>query len=252
MREFNRSYGIIALLLVWEALSRANILPKRLFPSLSTIGSELIDLATSGELLFHGLITLQRVMLGFGAAVVGGLLLGGLLARSKTFRELVEPTLLLTYPVPRICLYPLLVLALGFGDTAKIILIFLECVYPIALQTYSGMTKVDKKLIWAAENMGATSTQIFWRVLLPSSLPYIFAGIRIALPVAFILTIVTEIIGESRGLGYLIAFSASSYEHARALAVLAVTGAMGFTFDILAVALQRVVTRDVPARETHA
>jgi ABC-type nitrate/sulfonate/bicarbonate transport system permease component len=190
-------------------------------------------------LWFHAGISLQRVFLGLGAAVVGGIALGTMMARSRWCEMLFEPFFIFTFPVPRITLYPIFVFVLGFGDSSKIALVFLECLYPVTLQTFYGMRSAERVLVWAARNMGASGKQLFWRVLVPSAAPSIFAGIRIALPVAFILTIVTEIIGESRGLGFLIAFASSSYEYAQAMAVLFVTGVIGFVFDRILIASQR-------------
>jgi len=240
-RAAGRGYSVVVLLLCWEIISRSGLVSPRLVPNLEQIGVELWRLAASGDLLFHSSITLERVFLGFGAAIAGGIALGTVMARSQWCEALFEPLFTFSYPIPRITLYPLFVFAFGFGDLSKILLVFLECLYPVTIQTFYGMRSADRVMVWAARNMGASERQLFWRVLAPSAAPAIFAGIRIALPVAFILTIVTEIIGESRGLGYLIAFSSASYEYGRAMAALFTTGVLGFVFDRVLIALQRRV-----------
>ena len=93
---------------------------------------------------------------------------------------------------------------------------FLECLYPIVIHVYAGMRSADRVLVWAARSMGATPRQIFFRVLVPASLPTIFTGLRIAMPVSLIITLVTEIIGESRGLGFFVTFASPPRSSMRA------------------------------------
>ena len=121
-------------------------------------------------------------------------------------------------------------------------LVFLECLYPIAIHVHAGMRSADRVLIWAARNMGASPRQIFTRVLVPASLPIVFTGLRIALPVSLIITLVTEIIGESRGLGFFVTFATSSFQYARALAAFFVIALLGFVLDrALTFARDRIV-----------
>jgi NitT/TauT family transport system permease protein len=101
------------------------------------------------------------------------------------------------------------------------------------------MRSAERVLVWAARNTGISHARMFWQVLVPSAAPSIFAGIRIALPVSLIVTIITELIGESRGLGYVVAFSSASFEPARAMAAFAVISAIGFTFDRTVIFLRR-------------
>ena len=180
---------------------------------------------------FHGMITLQRALTGFVSAIVVGILIGTALARVRLFNRLIEPIFVFGYPIPKISLYPMFIFIFGFGDMSKIVLVFLECLYPDHPANHGGMRNAERVLVWAARNAGASPQQMFWRVLVPSAAPTIFAGIRIALPVSLIVTIITEIIGESRGLGYVVAFSSASFEPARAMAAFVVIAAIGFTFD---------------------
>ena len=155
----------------------------------------------------------------------------GTLARSRTFDALVEPIFSFGYPVPKIALYPVFIFVFGLGSLSKVMLIFLECLYPITLNAFYGMRSVERAHVWAARNMGASEVQVFWRVLLPSSAPSVFAGLRIALPISLIVVIITEMIGESRGLGYYISYASASFEYAQAFAGVAAVAAIGFTLD---------------------
>jgi NitT/TauT family transport system permease protein len=233
------SYPILLLMAVWELLAHSGWISPLLWPSLEQIAVELWKFAVRGDMLFHGWITLQRALSGFIAAIVVGVLIGTALARSRILNRLFEPIFVFGYPVPKISLYPVFIFVFGFGDLSKIVLIFLECLYPITIQTAFGMRSAERALVWAAQNAGASRSQMFWQVLVPSAAPAIFAGIRIALPISLIVAIITEIIGESRGLGYVVALSSASFEPARAMAAFVVIAAIGFVFDRTFVNLRR-------------
>jgi ABC-type nitrate/sulfonate/bicarbonate transport system permease component len=224
-------YPIVVLMIVWEVIAYSGAISNLLWPSLEQIAVELWRFAVRGDMWFHGSITLQRALTGFLAAIVAGVLIGTALARVRILDRLIEPIFVFGYPVPKISLYPMFIFIFGFGDMSKIVLVFLECLYPITIQTMAGMRNAERVLVWTSRNAGASSSRMFWRVFVPSAAPTIFAGIRIALPVALIVTVITEIIGESRGLGYVVSFASASFEPARAMAAFAVIAAIGFTFD---------------------
>jgi NitT/TauT family transport system permease protein len=130
----------------------------------------------------------------------------------------------------------------GLGTGSTIALIFLECVYPVTIHVHAGMRSTERVLVWAARNMGASQAQVFWRVLVPAALPIFFTGLRIALPVALIITLVTEIIGESRGLGYFVTYASASFQYARGMAAFVMIAVIGFALDrVLQLVRRRVV-----------
>src|SRR5262249_8467763 len=155
-----------------------------------------------GDLLFHSGVTLARAFVGFLLALMVGIALGALMARKRLARELIEPLFTFGYPVPKIAFYPIFIYVFGLGSGSKIVLIFLECMYQITIYAYSGIRAVERTLVWAGQSMGASERQIFWKVLMPAAGPTIFSGVRVALPVALIVVIMTELIGESVGLGF--------------------------------------------------
>lgn len=240
-RAFGRFYSVILLLGVWELVARLGFVPKLLMPDLEDIGWQLWRFAATGDLLYHASATLERAMIGFAGGVLSGIALGTLLARLRWFGKAVGPLFSFGYPVPKVTFYPILIYLLGLGDLSKIALVFLECLYPVTLYTLSGMRSAQRVHLWAGRNMGANPRQLFWRVLVPSAAPTIFAGIRIALPVSLVVTIIAEIVGGSRGLGYIVAFQSASFEYASALAAIIVIGVIGFAFDRLVIGLRRIV-----------
>ncbi len=241
-RFLARWYSIFVLLALYELLTRFGLVPSRVVPSLALVADQLWRNLLNGDIPYHAGVTLYRAFLGFALAVVGGVFIGIAMARSRLAATVFEPIFTFAYPIPKIALYPVLIFIFGLSTGSKVALVFLECVYPIVIHVEAGINEVPRPLVWAARNMGATRFQVFAKVLAPAALPVVFTGLRIALPVALIITLVTEIIGESRGLGYFIAFSSASFQYARALAALAVTAAIGFVLDrALLIVRDRVV-----------
>lgn len=226
-----RASSVLLVLAVWEGISRSGLVNPRLFPGLGAIGDEFVSLFTTGLIWEHLGATLIRVAGGFSAAAIVGILLGFVMARFALFGRLFEPFFSATYPVPRVAVYPIFVLAFGLGHLSKIALVFLECLYPIAINTYYGTRAVDRQLVWASQNMGASPRQVFWKVVIPAASPHIFAGLRIALPVALVIAVITEMIGATEGIGYLVAYAAASLSRAQVFAGVLVIAIVGFALD---------------------
>ena len=180
-------------------------------------------------------------MMGFVMAVAIGVPLGATMARWRIFEATFEPLFSLSYPVPKIALYPIFIFIFGLGSGSKVALVFLECLYPITINTYFGIRRVPISLVRAAENMGTHGARLFWRVSIPAAAPDIFSGLRIALPLAFLVVILAEMIGESVGLGYYISYETASFDFATSLAGVIAVAVMGFTLDRLLVLLRRHV-----------
>ena len=138
--------------------------------------------------MYHGSFSLERALAGFGFSVAIGIPLGAAMARPRLFEAVFEPLFSFSYPVPKIALYPILIFIFG-GSGSKIALVFLECLYPITVNAYFGIRGVEPASLRAAQKMGARPGRLFWQVVVPAAAPDIFAGIRIALPLAFIVVI---------------------------------------------------------------
>lgn len=231
--------ALIWIVVAWELIVFLQIMPERLFPSLSKVLVVAFELITTGMLMENLPITLFRVFSGFALAAVVGVPLGLMMSRSKLMNDLVQPVFSLGFPIPRVALYPILVFILGLGSASKITMIFLECLFPIVLNTYYGATRVGKLYLWAAENMGASRNQVFWRVLLPATMPSIFTGLKIALPMAFIIAILTEMIGATAGMGYLLTYMSASLMQEKVLACVVLITVVGYLLNLLIQKIQR-------------
>jgi NitT/TauT family transport system permease protein len=231
LRNIERWYSIPLLLVLWQAAVGSGLVESRLLPSLLRVWSVLVKDTANGVLPYHTAITLGRAATGFILAAIAGVPFAAAMARSAVIRNLFEPIFFFGYPVPKIAFFPVFTYIFGIGSPSKIAFAFLECVYPIVLTAYLGFRAIPKSLIWAAENMGAPNSTIIRRVVMPAAMPGIFNGLRIALPVSIIVIVLTEMIGDSRGLGYYIAVSGTRFEYANVYAAILVIGICGFVLD---------------------
>jgi NitT/TauT family transport system permease protein len=221
--------GIV--LLAWEAAARSGLWSKLLFPSLVSIAYEFAMFLAAPERLHEAWVSLYRALGGFALAAVVGIFLGVLMGRSKLVAGLLDPFFSGTYAVPKLALFPIFIFVFGIGSLSKIALVFLECLYPIVIMSYHGARSVNRVLLWSAQNMGASRGATLRRVVIPASAPFIFAGFRVAVPVAMIVVVITEMVSSADGLGYLVIYALSSLRTDRMLAVVVAIAILGYLLD---------------------
>jgi NitT/TauT family transport system permease protein len=231
LRQAERWYSIPLLLLVWQAAVATGLVESRLLPSLGRVVAALARDTANGVLPYHTAVTLSRAGAGFALAALVGVPFAAAMARSTIIRNLFEPIFFFGYPVPKIALFPMFTYIFGIGSPSKVAFAFLECLYPIVVTAYQGFRSIANPLIWSAENMGAPRVTVLRRVILPAAMPSIFTGLRIALPISIIVIVLTEMIGDSKGLGYYIAVSGTRFEFANVYAGILVIGVCGFVLD---------------------
>lgn len=225
-------------LLAWELAARSGFWNALLFPSLLNIADEFFMFVTRSAGLLQAWVSLYRALGGFVLAAVVGVVIGILMGRSALAAALLDPLFSGTYAVPKLALFPIFIFVFGIGSLSKVALVFLECLYPIVIITYQGARSVSPILIWSAQNMGATRARIFGRVVIPATVPFIFAGFRVALPVAMIVVIITEMISSADGLGYVVIYSLSSLKTDQMLAVVVAIALLGLALDRLLVSMR--------------
>jgi NitT/TauT family transport system permease protein len=226
--------SILGLLVVWElgALLVTSSYGPPLIPRVEVVAMELYTmLVTEGTAYSDIFATLFRVFVGFTAALLVGIPVGLLMGSDDRVEFVLDPLISTLYPIPRIAFYPLLLVVLGLGHAPKLVIIFVESLIPILLGSYYGVQSVDKLHIWSGENFGASRLQIFRDIVLPASLPYIFSGVRMAMPIALIVTVVTELVASSQGIGYIIIRAQGSFEYETVFAGVVLISALGIAFD---------------------
>lgn len=227
-----------ALLLGWEIAARSGLWSPLLFPSLTRIGYEFGLFMSRTDRLIEAWVSLHRALGGFALAAVAGVTVGMLMGRSPFVAGLLDPLFSGTYAVPKLALFPIFIFIFGIGSLSKVALVFLECLYPIVIITCHGARNVNRVLIWSAQNTGASRAEILRRVVLPATAPFIFAGFRVALPVALIVVIMTEMVSSADGLGYQVIYAMSSLKTDRMLAVVVAIALLGWLLDKTLVVLR--------------
>jgi len=222
---------VVVILITWEAAARSGLWSKLLFPSLGSIGYEFVVFLAAPERLHEAWVSLYRALGGFALAAGCGIFLGVLMGRSRFVAGLLDPLFSGTYAVPKLALFPIFIFVFGIGSLSKVALVFLECLYPIVIMSYHGARGVNRALLWSAQNMGASRGEILRRVVIPAAAPFIFAGFRVAVPVAMIVVVITEMVSSADGLGYLVIYSLSSLRTDRMLAVVVVIAILGYLLD---------------------
>jgi ABC-type nitrate/sulfonate/bicarbonate transport system permease component len=229
---------VLVILAAWEITARSGLWSPILFPPLERIGRELLAFVTSADGATQAWISLYRAFAGFAAAAFVGGTIGLVMGRSPLVAGLLDPVFSGTYAVPKLALFPIFIFVFGLGSLSKVALVFLECLYPMVIITSQGARNVPKALLWSAANMGAGRWTTLRRVVLPATMPYVFAALRVALPVALIVVVITEMISSVDGLGYLVSYSLSSLKTDRILALVVVIAALGLALDRLLLALR--------------
>ena len=212
----NRKYTVISILsiaaffAIWTlATDVLRLFPEYSLPSpikvASTFVQKLTTKAPDGSTLFQHLATsLKIALVGYAMGVGAGVPLGILMAWYEPVDKFVRPIFDLFRPIPTIAWIPLMILWLGIGLLAKATLIFIGAFIPSVVNAYTGIKQTSMVHIWVARTFGASKLETLWRIAIPSALPEIFTGLRVALGAAWMALIAAELLASSRGLGYMI------------------------------------------------
>ena len=240
--------GLLSLAVVaalWEIAGRTGRWPLILAP-ISDIWLKFLQLAASGELLRHVLVSLNEFIVGFGVAAVFGILLGITIASSQAAKDFIDPWVSAVYATPTVALAPLFIFVFGIDAPSKMAVVFLLAVFPIVINTATGITSTDRVYIEAARSFSANKRQIFTKVLIPSALPFIVAGLRLGIGRGLVGVVVGEFIGARAGLGFLIFKSSQGFQiDAMWVGVFLLAG----TGVLAVMILQRVERRMAPWRQ---
>ena len=194
----------IGLLLLWEIAIRAGLGDRRFVPAPSDIAERFYLLTISGELPWHVLVTMWRIVAGYLIGVIPGVALGLLMAMSRGVRITVDPLVAALFAIPKVALMPLILLAFGFGEASKIVVVAIGAFFPVIVNSYAGAANIEKIYIDVARNYGASRYIMFTRVVFFGALPMIFSGLRVALAISFIIGTAAEFVAAKSGIGYLI------------------------------------------------
>jgi NitT/TauT family transport system permease protein len=220
-----RIFSLVLTLGIWEWYGRG--VDPIFFSYPTAIVSALPVMLNSGELQKALLLTLQGLVIGFSSSIVVGVVIGLLMGRYRLFDYLVDLQISALYSTPNVALIPLLILWFGLGMTSKIVIVFLAAVFPIIVNTYGGVRNVSGGLVEIAQAEGAVERQIFGKIILPASLPFIMSGIRLAVGRAVVGMVVAEMFTAMSGLGGAIVYYSNAFATDKLFVVIILLALLG-------------------------
>jgi NitT/TauT family transport system permease protein len=223
----------LVLFAVWEFLARFGILDRRFFPPPSEIAESAIAMMGNGQLFGSIGASLQRLVISYALGSVAGILVGLWLGLSSWSRALIEPWLLLTYPVPKLAIYPLLVLIVGIGEPPIVILLSITVFYIVVINAISGVLEIRPVFMDVGRDHNATFLQSVRTIALPAAMPHILTGLEVALGIAYIVLVAVEFVGAKSGLGHVIWSSWQLFDVAPMYVAITTISLLGY-FSVLA------------------
>jgi NitT/TauT family transport system permease protein len=223
---------IAGLLIVWEAAVRLLEVPAFLLPTPSAVGMALYRGIVSGLYQEHIGVTMTETALGFVAGSIGGLLLGTCVALSRRFDYFIYPIIVMFQAMPKVALAPLIIVWFGLGITSKVVNAAMVCFFPLMINTIVGLRSADEDRISLMRSLAASPMQIFTMLRVPNALPYIFAGLEIAMIFALIGAIVGEFVGAQAGLGMLIQSMNFTMDVAGQFSILLILSVVGLLLNM--------------------
>lgn len=202
-------FGGLAL---WEFISRVLVGSKLFLAAPTQVLVALYELTKTGELKTHIWTSASEFLIGYVIACVLGVLLGLAMAGSKAGKQALQPWVSGLYATPTVALAPLFILWFGIGILSKVIVVAVLVVFPVAINTEAGLLTTSRQLIETVKSFGASPSQIFFKVSLPSALPFIFAGFKLGIGRGLIGVVVAELFGARAGLGQMIQQAAETFD----------------------------------------
>ena len=232
---------LVLLIVLWDLVVRAFDIKPFILPTPWMVGEALAR--DFGALVHHGTTTMQEVLAGFALSVLVGVPLALAIASSPLFERAAYPLLVGSQAVPKIAIAPLFVIWLGFGIAPKILMAFLISIFPVIVAGVVGLRSVEAEKLHLARSMGASRWQTFAMFRLPSALPSLFGGLKLAIAFAVTGAVVGEFIGADRGLGRVIMVANGNLDTPALFAAVVVLTAMAVALFYLVEALERVTVR---------
>jgi NitT/TauT family transport system permease protein len=238
-RALKLSLTLIALVAAWELLCRALNIPVFLIPAPSQVAWRLYE--KRDLYLIHTWTTLYETTAGFLLAVVFGILCAAIIVVIPKLRDIVMPLLLVAQLVPKVAIAPLLLIWFGYGLFPKVLVAFLVAFFPIVVNGASGLASVQPELLDLGHSLQASRWQTFWKFRIPTALPELFSGMKVAVTLAIIGAIIGEFVGGNRGLGYLIIVANQELDTPLAFAAIFLLSAAGIALYAIVEMLERML-----------
>lgn len=231
----------LLLLVIWEILAKYGIVDVRLFSSPSRIFKTFLPLLSSGELVYHTLMSVQRIILGFLVGAIPGVVLGLSMGLFPPVKAMLEPIVAVTFPIPKLAIMPLILIIFGLGEASKIFTIAIGVFYLVLINTMAGVLNIDPLYMDVAKSFGASRLQFYTTVALPGALPMIFAGLKLGMGTALLLIVAAELSAARAGVGWMIWRSYDMFDIERMFCSLIVLALLGYIFSYVLDFIERIV-----------
>lgn len=227
------SGSMLLFLAFWELAVAAGWVNPLFTSSPSRIMVTAVEMFADGSIYGHLRVSGIEFVIGFGLAILIGVPLGFLMGWYSRLNAVLDPFVSALYATPRIALLPLVVIWFGIGLGSKIVIVFLGAIFPILVNTITGVRTIDADFIKVARSFNATDRQMFLTVALPSSVPMLLTGLRLGLGHALVGIVVAEMYGASEGIGYLIAVAGARFQTDKVMVGIIIIAALGVTMTEL-------------------
>jgi NitT/TauT family transport system permease protein len=241
--------GLVPLALLvalWQGLVSFGYAPTTLLPPPGIVFMRLAQQLSTLNFQQEVAATLFRLFAGFSIAVVLGVGIGLAAAASPPVNAIVRPVVRVLAPLPKVALYPALLLLLGFGHESKIVLVAADALFPILLSTYYGASTVEQKLIWSALAAGTSPREVLFKVVLPAAAPSILTGCRIGLVISCIVVFLAEMITSTDGLGHVLVTAARTFQAVDMFVPLITISLLGLVLNGFLQAMRTYLLRGYP------
>jgi NitT/TauT family transport system permease protein len=233
---------VIAILAIWQFIS-GRWVDEFWISKPSAIWDVLWGWISSGEILVHLQATMTAMALGLIFGAIGGITVGFVLGRVEWLAQLLDPIVTAIYSLPKVALAPLFILWFGVDLTSKVVLTAVVCFFLVFYNTYAGVRDVDKDLVDVVRVMGGKRSDLLLKVVLPSAAAWIYTGLRLAVPYALIGAVVGEIVASNKGLGFLLARAAGTFNTAGTFAALFILMLIGTLLNFMVDWSERITGR---------
>jgi NitT/TauT family transport system permease protein len=231
--------ALVIFLGAWEALTVSGVIPSYLLPTasevLAALGEDIRDILTGGPMWTHFYTTLVEILLGFFFSAVIGVAVGAILAEFKTIQRATYPYVVAANATPRIAFAPLVVIWFGFDWASKVVMAVAVAVFPVIVNTMAGLAATDRDDLRLMRSLGATRSQLLWRVRIPTALPYIFAGLETAMLFSAVGAVIGEFMAGNAGLGYVTLLAQELFRLDDAFSAIVLLSVQGFLLHRLVV-----------------
>jgi NitT/TauT family transport system permease protein len=239
-------FGIVLIIAIWHFYVVVFKVPPVVMPSPASVWTSLVR--NTPLLLSNGWTTLLECIYGFALAVVVGILIAVVVTTSRTLNLMFYPILIATQSIPKVAIAPIVLVWFGTGMESKVAIAFIVAFFPMVVDTATGLRATPEDLLDLARSLKCTRWQIFWKIQVPSAMPFIFSGAKVAVTLAVIGAVIGEFVGADSGLGNLVLVANASVNSALVWASLVYLSALGMLLYAVVVLAERIL---MPWADAH-